>query len=111
MQAGWVHDASAKEYSLGTESESVMIAAKLTSSPEPEIPSEFKGEAFKSIVTARFKIDKEGKFAVTLLEPSGNEDIDKIVMKTLKTWKFKPATLDGVAVASTRKIRVEIEVE
>lgn len=103
--------AFAKEYSIGMSHEAKMVNAKVLESPEPEIPSEFQDEAFKSVVTARFSIKPDSSFSVALVEPSGNEEIDKIVLKTLKKWKFQAATLDDEPVSSTRKIRVEIEVE
>lgn len=101
----------AKEYSISTTQESVRVNAKILESPEPEIPAEYQHEAFKSAVTARFAIQPDGKFAVTLVEGSGNEEIDRIVLTTLKKWKFKAATLDEHPIESTRKIRIEIEVE
>ncbi len=102
---------AAKEYSIGMSHESKMVNAKVVESPEPEIPSEFQDEAFSSVVTARFRIQSDGSFTVALIERSGNEEIDRIVLKTLRKWKFQAATLDDQPIASTRKIRVEIEVE
>lgn len=106
-----IQSCQAKEYSLGTQEESKMIDAKVVESPKPEIPDDFKDEAFKSVVTARFSIDAQGKFTVKLIDSSGNDDIDKLVMTALKKWKFKPATLDDKPVASTRKLKIELEVE
>ncbi len=101
----------AKEYSLGTQEESKMINAKVLESPQPEIPDDFKDEAFKSSVMARFSIAADGKFVVKLLESSGNEDIDKLVLATLKKWKFQPAMLDEKPVPSNRKLKIELEIE
>ncbi len=101
----------AKEFSLGTQEESKMVDATAIESPKPEIPDDFKDEAFKSSVTARFSIAVDGKFTVKLLDSCGNEDIDKLVLATLKNWKFKPATVDEKPVASNRKLKIELEVE
>lgn len=103
--------AEAKEYSLGIQEESKRVEAKILNSPEPEIPAEYKDEAFKSSVIARFNIGADGKFEVKILDSSGNEDIDKIVISTLKKWKFQAATVDEKPVASTRKLKVELEIE
>jgi TonB family protein len=103
--------AEAKEYSIGVQEESKRIDAKVLDSPSPEIPSEMKDEAFKTGVTARFNIAADGKVAVALLSSSGNEDIDKIVLDTLKKWKFQPATVNNEPVASSRKLKIELEVE
>ena len=101
----------AKEYSIGMSHEAKRVNAKVVESPEPEIPPEFKDDAFASVVTARFNIQPDSSFTVALIERSGNEEIDRIVLKTLRKWKFQAATLDDEPIASTRKIRVEIEVE
>jgi TonB family protein len=101
----------AKEYSLGAEEESKLVDAKVIDAPRPEIPEDFKDEAFKSSVTARFSISADGKFTVKLLDSCGNADIDKLVLSTLKRWKFQPATVDDKPVASSRKLKIELEVE
>jgi len=45
------------------------------------------------------------------LTTSGSNQVDEITLDTLRHWKFKPATVDDQPVTSTRKIRVEFEVE
>ena len=111
VSASSMGSCSAKEFSIGTQSESKLVNAVIVSNPVPEIPSEFKGEAFKSCCLAKFKIDHEGKCDVHLQESTGNQEIDHIVIATLKKWKFKPAMLDETPVASTRKLRIELEVD
>ena len=101
----------AREYSIGIQEESKKVDAQVLDAPLPEIPSEFQSEAFKSMLTARFHIEADGKFAVKLLDSSGSEEIDQLVLSTLKKWKFRPATVDNKPVASTRKLRVELEIE
>lgn len=101
----------AKEYSIGAQQESSRIEAKILDAPTPEIPGEFQSEAFKSAVTARFQIGADARVAVQLLDSSGNEEIDRLVLNTLKKWKFQPATVDDEPVPSSRRLRVELEVE
>ncbi|MBX9686790.1 MAG: energy transducer TonB [Candidatus Obscuribacterales bacterium] len=101
----------AREFSLGTDEEAKMIDAQVLEAPSPEIPAEYQSEAFKSNLTARFNISAEGKVEVKLLDSSGVEEIDKLVLSTLKKWRFKPASLDDRPVASNRKLKIELEVE
>lgn len=103
--------ANAKEFSIGLQSESKHVEACVLENPKPEIPSEMKSEAFKTTCTCRFHIEPTGKFEVKLLEGTHNEEIDRIVVATLKKWKFKPASVDGNPVASTRKLKIELEIE
>jgi protein TonB len=103
--------AAPKEFSLGTENEQDFRPAVALASPHPEIPSEMHEECFKSCCIARFLIKQDGKFDVKLLTSTGNEDLDEIALKTLKQWKFRPATLNGEPVPSTRRIKIQFEVE
>ncbi len=103
--------ATAKEFAIGLQSESKHVEAVILANPKPELPSEMKSEAFKTTCTARFHIEPSGKFEVKLLESTQNEEIDRLVITTLKKWKFKPASLDGTPVASTRKLKIELEIE
>lgn len=79
--------------------------------PRPEIPAELHEQCFKSCCIARFLIKDDGQYSVKLISSSGSEPVDDIALDTLRRWKFKPALLDGKPVESSRKIRVEFQVE
>ena|SRR5579883_741427 len=79
--------------------------------PQPTLPAEHQEQGIKTSCVARFIIDKDGKFQVALLTSTGSEEVDREALATLKRWKFKPAQLDGAPVKSTRKIRIEFEVD
>jgi TonB family protein len=101
----------AKSYDLGIDAASEYKAAEIVANPAPVIPSELSEQSFKSCCIARFQIAKDGKFKVKLLSSSGNNDIDDLTLSTLKRWKFHPAMLDGQPVSSTRRIKVEFEID
>lgn len=103
--------AGATTLTLGTEYSSSYKIAEPTFTPEPEISPELHEQCFKSSCVAKFVIKKDGKTSVSLLTSSGSQEVDDIALNTLRRWKFKPATLDGQAVDSSRKIKVEFEVE
>lgn len=103
--------AEGKEYSLGIREEAKLVPAKILESPTPQIPATHQETAFKSSCEARFVIDPKGSTVVTIVTSSGSEEIDSIALETLKKWKFKPASLEGKAVASTRRIKIEFEVD
>ena len=103
--------AIATTLSLGTEYSSSYNIAEPIYTPEPEISAELHEQCFKSSCVAKFVISKEGKTSVSLLTSSGCSEVDDIALNTLRRWKFKPATLNGQAVESSRKIKVEFEVE
>ncbi len=101
----------AKSYDVGTEEASEFKQAETVTSPSPVIPSDMMEDGYQSSVTARFSIEADGKMKVKLLSSSGNPEIDDLTLDTLKKWKFKAATLDGKPVSSTRRIKVEFEVQ
>lgn len=102
---------NASTLSLGTEYSSNYKIAEPLYTPEPEISSELHEQCFKSCCIAKFLIKKDGKTSVDLVSSSGSPEVDNIALDTLRRWKFKPATLDGEAVDSSRKLKVEFEVE
>jgi protein TonB len=97
-------------FKISTNSSSRYEDAQAVDCPRPEIPSELAAECFKSCCVARFRIKNDGKYSVMLVSTSGSEQVDEVALSTLRRWRFKPAMLDGKPVESTRKIRVEFEV-
>ena len=97
--------------SIGAEYSSSYKIAEPVYSPEPEISPELHEQCFKSCCIAKFLVKATGKTSVELVTSSGCAEVDDMALVTLRRWKFKPATLDGQAVDSSRKIRVEFEVE
>jgi TonB family protein len=101
----------AKTLMLGTDYSSEYKMAEAVYHPDPEIPSELKEQCFKSCCIAKFLIKKDGSTSVHLLSTSGSPDVDDIALKALRHWKFKPATVNGEPVDSSRKIQIEFDVE
>lgn len=101
---------AAPNFSIGVQESSHYCEAQILSSPQPEIPSQVQEEGLSSYCVARFVIQPDGTSAVKLLKSSGNLDADDIALKTLQQWRFKPATLDGKPLQSTRKVRIEFEI-
>ena len=103
--------ARATTLTLGAEYSSKYKIAEPTYAPEPEINPELHETCFKSCCIAKFLVKANGKTSVVLLTSSGSREVDDMALATLRRWKFKPATLDGQPVDSSRKIRIEFEVE
>jgi protein TonB len=101
----------AKTFDAGTEAEAQFVQAQPMATPEPEIPHDLKEDCFKSCCIARFMINADGQAKVKLISGSGSDEIDDITLRTLRQWKFKPAMLDGKPVESTRRIKVEFQVD
>jgi protein TonB len=96
---------------VGTTESSQYEDAVAVEAPRPEIPAELHEQCFKSCCIARFLIKDDGKYSVKLISSSGSEQEDDIALDTLRRWKFKPASVDGKPVESSRRIRVEFQVD
>jgi protein TonB len=104
-------DVRAQTFQLGIAESSKFMDAEVLACPQPLIPAELHEQCFKSCCIARFIINPDGKAAVKLVTSSGSNEIDEITLSTLKRWKFRPAMLNGKPVQSTRRVKVEFEVE
>ena len=84
---------------------------KILYQPMPKIPDDLRREAFSTSAMARFHVAADGSTTVELLTPSQNPRLNHILLETLKTWKFAPATQGGNATESNFDIRVHFAVE
>jgi len=103
--------ALATTLTIGTESSSAFERAEIVASPKPIIPAELHQQCFKSCCIAKFLIHEDGKTNVHIVSSSGSPEVDELTLDTLRKWQFKPAMLDGKPIESSRKVRVEFEVE
>jgi periplasmic protein TonB len=79
--------------------------------PMPQIPEDLRAEAFKSSALARFHIAVDGSAEVELAKPTPFPRLNRILLDSLKKWRFMPAIKSGMPVASTEEILVKIEVK
>jgi TonB family protein len=103
--------AVAKSYDAGTEDGAEFIPAKGVNCPCPQLPSELKENGMQCCCEVRFQIDDRGDSKVKIVRSSGSDEIDDITLRAVRKWKFRPAMLDGKPVASTRRLKVEYEVD
>ena len=55
-------------------------------------------------VVVEVTIDAQGNVTDTRVLQSLKQEIDEKIVSTLKGWRFKPATLDGLAIASRQDV-------
>jgi TonB family protein len=55
-------------------------------------------------VVVEVTIDEQGSVTETRLLQSLKQEIDEKVIATVRTWRFKPATVDGVAISSRQDV-------
>ena len=66
---------------------------------------------FKFAALARFLIAVDGSVKVELAKPTTNLRLNRILLDSLKKWRFIPAMKNGKPVDSTAEIVVKIEVK
>jgi protein TonB len=75
--------------------------------PEPDYTKEARAAKLEGTNVSSLVIDDSGRVAdVRLTRSSGDEGLDESAMRTLRTWKFKPALKKGKPVP----VRVIVEV-
>jgi protein TonB len=79
--------------------------------PVPSIPEDLRDQVMQAKAVARFKISREGKVTVALLEHTDFSELDEIILDTLREWRFSPAMNKGVAVDSEADVRLLITVK
>ena len=85
--------------------------AKTLLRPLPRIPDELREEAMNEVATARFHIAVDGTITVELVKPTQNPRLNRLLLDSLKNWKFFPAIKEGKPVASDEDIVVHVNVK
>ena len=79
--------------------------------PAPTIPRTMRNASLKTFVSARFEIAADGSCTVILVSSSGDATLDQLTLQTLQQWKWQPATQNGQPIPSSRRVRIDFEVE
>jgi TonB family protein len=72
--------------------------------PDPPVYGWHLPKGLQGDVIVEVTIDEQGKVTETRLLQSLVRDIDDKVIAAVRTWRFKPATVDGVAISSRQDV-------
>lgn len=87
------------------------VGARALYAPTPQIPDDLRASVFSALAIAHFVVDRDGHVQVTLLRATSSPRLNQVILSSLRTWKFFPATQDGVPVASEFDLRIPIVVQ
>jgi protein TonB len=87
------------------------VGARALYAPVPQIPDDLREDVFSALAIAHFVVDREGQVQVTLVQATSNPRLNQVILASLRTWKFFPATRDGIPVASEFDLRIPIAVQ
>ena len=86
-------------------------AVAVTTTP-PEYPDAARRSNQEGTVVLKIQIDKEGRVtAVQVDSTSGHAILDDAAKAAVLTWRYRPATLKGRAMASERHVRLVFRLE
>ena len=86
------------------------MGARAIYQPLPEIPEALRRRNIEMVAIARFRVAENGSARVELLQPTGEPELNRALLDTLRRWRFFPAMQEGKPVASTVDIRIPISV-
>lgn len=84
--------------------------ARAIFNPLPKIPDELRDRASSAQALAHFDIRPDGTVSVELVTPTPDPLLNRVILETLRTWRFFPATENGKPVASSQEVRIRLEV-
>jgi periplasmic protein TonB len=80
--------------------------------PPPTYPEECRKMKEEGLVVIRTEVDADGKVASEgLIQSSGFPLLDKVALKTVQGWQFKPARIAGLAVSTSVNIPVRFRLK
>ncbi|MGH8048175.1 MAG: TonB family protein [Chthoniobacterales bacterium] len=80
------------------------------SNPAPEYPASSRATGEHGEVMLRVEVDAKGRPAsVGIFHSSGYQALDNAAVRAVKRWRFKPATVGGIPVATTINVPVQFQ--
>lgn len=77
------------------------------SMPNPEYTDKARKKKLNGTVVVAMIVTPEGKVLDPKVTKSLDKDLDKQALAAVRTWKFEPATKDGIPVAVHVKVEVD----
>jgi TonB family protein len=84
--------------------------ARATFKPDVELSTDLKRRQFKARVLVEVEVSASGDSTTTLIGGSGDSEVDKAVLSTLRRWKWVPGYRDGKEVTTKQKFEYIIRI-
>lgn len=76
--------------------------------PDVDLPSEMRQRGIKGSVRIKVTIEVDGSHEEEIIDGSGDAEVDELIKKTLRRWKWRPALKDGVKVRQSKTFKYTI---
>ncbi len=85
-------------------------ARPLASNAEPKYPASMLRAGVGGTVVVLAEVDAQGNpVNVSVVERSGERDLDRAALSAVKQWRFEPAMRNGKAIATSVKVPVDFK--
>lgn len=89
-----------------------IIQAEVTEAPQPEIPDDLRSEPLDKVLVVECMVDTGGHPTdLKVVSSTGIKDLDRIGLDTAKKYRFRPATIDGIASEQPVRFKIYFKVE
>jgi protein TonB len=88
-----------------------VMGARAIYNPLPTIPDDLRDASINTVALARFHINVDGTATVELIQPTPDPRVNRVILATLKTWRFFPALHNGKPIPSLQDIKVAVKVD
>jgi protein TonB len=88
-----------------------MEQARVLDFKQPEYPRRARQLGIEGLVVLELEVDENGKLIKVRVRQSLDEELDRISVEAAKSWLYEAARLDGMAIASTRLLRLRYALE
>jgi protein TonB len=78
---------------------------RLGNGPDPEYPEEARRAGREGLVVLKIVVDEEGRVTVADVL-RGDEPFATAAVRAVRTWRYRPATLDGSPISIYRVVKV-----
>ena len=79
--------------------------------PVPAIPDDMRDRVMEVTAVVRFHVARDGTAKVVLVTRTEYMTLDRLILDTLRNWRFQPAMRNGATVESDAEVRVRITVQ
>jgi protein TonB len=88
------------------------VEAVALETPSPVYTEEARRGQLQGTVIAEIRIDRSGNVeSARATSGSGSPLLDEAALSAVRTWKYRPATLNGLPTPSVRKVRFIFKLE
>jgi protein TonB len=88
------------------------VGARVTRDAQPAYPRDARRDGVEGTTVLRVSLDTKGRVTdVAVATSSGDTRLDDAAVRSVRTWKFSPATEDEKPVAASLRVRVQFRLD